>query len=149
MAQSVPSSPWLPCVRSIPVGWSFSGLDARDGSARFALGSDREGAQPLTVLLTASCTVRGATPTPSERPGMLRYERVTRLTGGYGGERYYLYRGGCITYRFNLQGKSRAEPVAEISQALGVVSRDTLRQWVHEHTDGRLELDPSPAAVAR
>ncbi|MDP9219289.1 MAG: hypothetical protein M3P23_01980 [Actinomycetota bacterium] len=136
-------------MQSIPVGWSYNGLDARDGSAKFMLGSDREGAQPLTVLLTASCKVRGATPTPSERPGMRRYERITRLTGGYAGERYYVFPGGCITYRFNLQGKSRAQPVTEISQALGVVSRDTLRRWVHEHTHGRLELDPSPSAVAR
>lgn len=147
MAQSVPSSPWLPCLRSVPVGWTFNGLDAVDGNAKFKLGSDREGPQPLTVLLTTSCQVRGATETPSERPGMKRYERVTRLTGGYAGERYYTFAGGCITYRFDLQGQSRAEPVAEISQALSVVSRKSVQDWVHEHSDGRLELDPTRSAA--
>jgi hypothetical protein len=145
MAQAVPTSAWVSCLELLPIGWHFEELKARDGKAEFTLGSDRDGPRPVTVLLARSCRVQGSEK-PSERPGMKRYERTTRLTGGYAGERYYTYPGGCISYRFNLTGQSRADPVGEISDALGVVSRQSLREWVYERSDGRLELDPDATA---
>jgi hypothetical protein len=149
MAQSVPTSSQLPCIRGqLPLGWTFGDFDVRNGAAQFWLDSDRDGQQAVTVLLSASCETGGATPVASEYPGMRQYERVTRVTAGYGGERYYLYPGGCTTYRFNLHGESRAQPVVVISQVLSFISRDTLRQQVRELTDGRMELDPSPQPIS-
>ena len=72
---------------------------------------------------------------------MRRYERVTRISHGYGGERHYTFTGGCVTYRFDLRGNTRAEPVATISESLGFLSRASLARQVHDSSDGRLELD--------
>ena len=141
MAQSVPSAQWLPCVRRMPVGWMFVGYDVRDGETSLRLGSDREGMTALTVLLRPSCDLTGAAEVPSEWPELRRYERVTRVSSGYGGERHYTFSGGCVTYRFDLRGNTRAEAVAVITDALGFVSRQSVARQVRERSDGRLELD--------
>jgi hypothetical protein len=141
MAQSVPTAQWLPCVRQVPVGWTFVGFDARDGETSIRLGSDREGMTALTVLVRPSCDLTGAAEVPSEWPELRRYERVTRVSSGYGGERHFTFTGGCVTYRFDLRGNSRAEAVAVVSDSLGFVSRESVAKQVREGSDGRLRLD--------
>lgn len=144
MAQSVPTATWVPCVESVPVGWSFAGLDARSGGSRFWLDSDRDGRHAIEVRLTADCDTRGATEIPSERDGMRRYERVTEVTPQYLGRRHYVFPGGCLTVVFTLSGDNRGEPLALATQSLGVVSREELAAQVHEASGGRLHLDPPP-----
>lgn len=146
MAQAVPSAQQIPCMRSMPVGWSFGGLKAHNSEARFTLDSDREGVEALTVILAPTCRPAGATEVPSDQPGARRFERVTRVNPGYGGDRYYVSGGSCVTYHFNLQGQSRAGPVAEVSDALGVVPRSALARQVHINSGGKLELDPTGGA---
>jgi hypothetical protein len=143
MAQSVPAARWLPCVRSLPVGWSFDRLAPRQGESVFWLHSDRDGQRALGVLLQSTCDTAGSTEVPSEQPAMRRYERVLRVSKGYGGERYYVFEGGCVTYRFNLAGSTRAEPVAAVSDALGFITRASLTTRLREVSDGRLDLDPA------
>jgi hypothetical protein len=141
MAQAVPSAQWLPCVREVPVGWSFDQLEPRDGQATFDLDSDRDGTKALTVLLGPSCDTSGATEIPSEHPDMRRYERADRVSRGYAGQRYYVFSGGCVTYQFDLRGATRAEAVATVSEALGFVSRAALARQLYETSGGRLVLD--------
>ena len=143
MAQSVPSAQLLPCVSSVPVGWTFSELDARNGSAQFMFDSDREGLAALVVSLHADCSVEGTSQVASDQPGTDRYERVSRVTSGFGGERIYTFDGGCVVYTFDLRGESHAEPVTEITNALGFVSRSDLAEQVSEHSNGQLSLDPT------
>lgn len=142
MAQSVPSASVVPCVESMPVGWHFAELDARDGSARFWLDSDRHGLRALEVVLTADCDTAGATEIASDQPGMRRLERVTQISPQFSGRRYYVFEGGCITVVFRLSGSDSTEPLAVASQSLGVVTREVLRDLVREESGGRLELDP-------
>ncbi len=142
MAQAVPTTPVLPCVRLMPTGWAFADLDVRNGYAMFTLASDRDGRRAVTVVLTTTCDVTGATRVPSDQPGLTRYERVTRVTEGYRGARYYVAAGGCVTYQFDLQGVSRAAPVTEAALALDFVTRDAVREKVRRDSGGRLELDP-------
>jgi hypothetical protein len=141
LAQSVPSAQWLPCVRALPPGWGFEMLDPHNGHATFWLSSDRDGTRAVGVLLRPTCDVSGATEIPSEQPGLRRYERVTRVTRGYGGERHYVFPGGCITYQFNLRGTTRAEPVAAVTEALGFLSRSRLDSQLRAASGGRLTLD--------
>jgi hypothetical protein len=141
LAQSVPSAQWLPCVREVPIGWTFTSFAPQDGQTKIGFSSDRDGSAALTVLLRQSCDLSGATEVPSEQPEMRRYERVTRVTSGYGGQRHYTFGGGCITYEFDLRGDTRAEPVATISESLGFLSRANVARQVHDSSDGRLELD--------
>lgn len=46
-----------------------------------------------------------------------------------------------MAYRFDLQGDSRAEAVAVVTDALAFVGRQSLARQVREVSDGRLELD--------
>jgi hypothetical protein len=143
MAQSVPTATWVPCVRtSLPLGWGFHHLDARDGEARFWLDSDRDGTQAVEVRLEPSCDTSGSTEIASDREEMRRYERVRQVSPTYAGERHYEFRGGCLSVLFQLDGDSPGEALALASQAVGVVSRGDLRAQVHEGSGGRIELDP-------
>ncbi|MFL6180842.1 MAG: hypothetical protein ACJ73J_00895 [Actinomycetes bacterium] len=143
MAQAVPTAEKLPCVRSVPVGWTFDELDAHNGSAQFTFDSDREGVSAVVVSLRPTCSVEGTSQVASDQPGTERYEKVNRVTSGFGGERIYTFPGGCVVYTFDLRGQSHAEPVTEISNALGFVNRTDLAGQVSEHSDGRLSLDPT------
>jgi hypothetical protein len=144
MAQSVPSASWVPCLRTtMPIGWGFLHLDARNGVSRFWLNSDRDGDRAIEVLLESSCNSEGATQIPSDRQGMTRLERVTMTTPHFEGKRYYVFDGGCITIVFRLTGDSRGEGLALATDSVGVVSRADLRTQVHDESNGRLSLDPA------
>jgi hypothetical protein len=144
MAQSVPTAAWVPCIRTtLPSGWGFEMLDARNSLSRFWLDSDRDGTKAIEVRLQASCDTTGATEIASDRESMRRLERVRRVSPTYAGERYYVFPGGCLSMVFQLHGDSPGEALALASQSVGVVSRADLRQQVHRDSDGRIELDPS------
>ena len=147
MAQSVPTASWVPCLRTtLPLGWGFHHLDARNGVARFWLDSDRDGQRAIEVRLEPECDTSGSTEIPSDRDEMDRMERVTMTTPRFEGERYYVFEGGCITFVFRLGGESRGEPLALATQAVGAVSRTDLLDQVHEESGGRLHLDPPEEA---
>ena len=151
MAQSVPSASWVPCLATtLPIGWNFHHLDARDGGSLFWFDSDRDGQHAIEVRLEPSCDSQGATEIPSEREGMKRLERVTMTTPHFEGERYYLFDGGCITVDFRLTGDSdsRGEALALATQAVGAVTRDDLSDQVHDESNGRLSLDPAGDGTA-
>ena len=143
MAQAVPSAQWLPCIRTVPPGWSFDEIRPRDGEVSMLFNSDRDGMHALTVLLRPSGDLTGATEVPSEHPDMRRFERVTRVSDGYGGERHYTFDGGCVTYGFDLRGSTRAEPVAAVSESLAFLGRQKLDEMVRQVSGDRLRLDPS------
>jgi hypothetical protein len=145
MAQSVPTASWVPCLNPLPPGWHFTEMNARNGSARFYLDSDRndiESPRAIEVLLTESCDTTGASRVPSDRDGMRRFERVTQVSPTYVGSRYYVFDGGCITVLFTLSGVDRSEPLAVATQIIGTVPREDLQDLVREESGGRLELDP-------
>lgn len=144
MAQSVPTSSWVPCLRTgVPSGWTFAGLDARNGSSRLTLNSDRDGDGAIEVGLVPSCDTRGAKEIPSDREGMRRFERVIEVSPDYVGTRYYVFDGGCLTFDFKLGGDSHGEALALASELVGAVPRSELRAQVREDSDGRLSLDPA------
>jgi hypothetical protein len=145
MAQAVPSSPWVPCLEGMPLGWHLADLQAGRGQARFSLTSDRHGARALEVTLTTDCDTSEATEIPSEREGMRRFERVRELSPNYVGTRMYEFDGGCIALSFTIASEDRAEPLGVASQGIGVISREDLRAHVRAESRGRLELDPPPA----
>jgi hypothetical protein len=144
MAQSVPTAAWVPCMRTaLPSGWSFEHLDAEDGMSRFWLDSDRDGTKAIEVRLEASCDTSGTTEIASDRAFMHRLERVRQVSPTYSGERHYVFRGGCLSIVFRLDGDSPGEALALASQAVGVVSREDLQAQVRDDSGGRLELDPA------
>jgi hypothetical protein len=145
MAQAVPSASQLPCVELLPAGWSVSGVFVRDGRARFTLDSDRVGMQAVQVVLERTCQFEGdkVTRVPSDEPDMRRFEQIGEIRPGVGftGSRFYVFQGGCVSYRFRFNGEERAGPLGEVTLALSFISRDALRTLIRETTDGRAQLD--------
>ncbi|HEY2802977.1 MAG TPA: hypothetical protein VGJ67_03565, partial [Actinomycetota bacterium] len=100
-AQSVPSATFLPCIKSLPIGWTFGGADVRNGLDRFWLDSDRAGIHAVEVSLARGCSVGKAvevTPAPDEA-GTKRYEEPVSLPPHFRAVRFYTFTGGCVTYR--------------------------------------------------
>ena len=68
MAQAVPSATRLPCVATLPVGWSVGTAETIRGKAIFAVGVGDGSSEPVTVTLTESCAapVEGTEQIPIE-----------------------------------------------------------------------------------
>jgi hypothetical protein len=146
MAQAVPTASQLPCIDLLPAGWSVSDIFVRNGRVRFTLDSDRVGTNAVRVVLERFCTFGRVTRVPSDHPGTRRYQEVISIEPGrrYQGAIYYLFPGGCVTYRLDFRSDEQARPLGEVSLALGFVTRDALRQTLSDFTDGKVPLDPPP-----
>jgi hypothetical protein len=151
MAQAVPTASQLPCVELLPAGWSVRDVFVRNGRVRFSLDSDRVGMNAVQVVLEQFCSI-GPTVTrvPSDHDGTRRYQEVIAIDPGrrYQGAVYYLFTGGCVTYRLDFRSDEQARPLGEVSLALGFVPRDALSETVADFTDGRVPLDPPPEAAS-
>jgi hypothetical protein len=147
MAQAVPTASQLPCIELLPAGWSVSDIFVRNGRVRFSLDSDRVGTRAVEVVLERFCTLGDVTRVPSDHQGTRRYQEVISIEPGkrYRGAVYYLFPGGCVTYRLDFRSDEQARPLSEVSLALGFITRDEVRQTVSDYTHGRLQLDPPPA----
>jgi hypothetical protein len=141
MAQSVPAASLVPCVRPLPYGWSFGRLEATDRGAHFWLTSDHHGDTAVRVDLGRDCSPAGATQMASDEPLTARYDKIDQADGGYRGDRFYRYAGGCITHHFDLHRTVSSDDAIVITQVLGMITRDALQRYVHDYSDGRFELD--------
>ena len=143
VAQTVPTAQQVPCLRPLPLGWSFTRLDAQSGRTRVYLRSaDRDGDHTVTISLTGSCDLAGAQEVRTDRPAARRYDRVPPGGAGYRGDQYYVFQGGCITYHFELRGRAGADAAATVAAGFGFVSRSTVAAAVSQRSHGRLTLDP-------
>ncbi|HEV2825132.1 MAG TPA: hypothetical protein VG035_07995, partial [Actinomycetota bacterium] len=140
-------------VELLPAGWSVRDVFVRNGRVRFSLDSARVGMNAVQVVLEQFCAIGAigqVTRVPSDHPGTRRYQEVISIEPGkrYQGAVYYLFPGGCVTYRLDFRSDEQARPLGEVSLALGFVTREALRQTISDVTDGKVPLDP-PAEVAR
>ena len=140
VAQAVPTATLLPCIAEFPVGWIFGGSEIRSGFVRFWLDSDRAGAQALEVELTRQCNVSNAVEvTPgADEGGTRRFEEPISLPPRFVANRYYVFDGGCVTYRFAFNVNAAPTLSFDVDEALAFRPRDELVEWVREQ-DG-LEL---------
>jgi membrane-associated phospholipid phosphatase len=134
-AQSVPSASKLPCLESLPLGWSFRAVEVIDGESRLILDSDRAGVEAAEVTLTSSCDVSEATEVPSDELDTRRFEKITNLANQYSGFRYYRFKGGCATFRFDFRGEGRTGFAQEVTLAVGFLNRDQLEERLREDFD--------------
>jgi hypothetical protein len=150
MAQAVPTASQLPCVELLPAGWSVSDVFVRNGRVRFSLDSDRVGMHAVQVVLERYCSFGRVTRVPSDHPGTRRYQEVISIEPGrrYQGAVYYVFPGGCVTYRLDFRSDEQARPLGEVTLALGFVTRDALRQTLSDFTGGRVPLDPPERAAS-
>ena len=144
-AQAVPTAALVPCVASLPVGWSFRLLTVNNGRSTITVDHDRAGPKAIDLRFAESCDVTGATQAVADVPGARRFERSpidgtnTILTW------YEVFPGGCATVQ--LSSRTTApdvleEVTAQASRVIGFVSRAHLARVLDERSDGRLQLDP-------
>ena len=143
VAQSVPSAKLIPCIAAYPAGWAFERIEVHRGKTEFSLESDRAGDAAVTVTLTKTCDVEGATLVQqNDEQSTQKYERIERAVGRYVGDRYYVFDGGCVTYHFDLDVKNERQALAnEATQALTFMARTEVAAQVSDYSDGDLRLD--------
>jgi membrane-associated phospholipid phosphatase/tRNA A-37 threonylcarbamoyl transferase component Bud32 len=136
VAQSVPSATLVPCIATLPAGWELGGVRVKRGRSRFWLDSDLAGDRAVEATLTPrdECDVSDATPVPSDEVGTDRYEQPERLPPGLRSTRFYLFPGGCVTYRFDFDDEATPELMFSADQALAFQPRSILLDHVRATT---------------
>lgn len=124
-AQAVPTASLLPCIEDFPVGWIFGGSEISNGLSSFWLDSDRAGLQAVQVSLTEACDVSEAVEvTPGQdEAGTRRFEEPISLRPRFVANRYYVFEGGCVTYRFAFDPSVEPALAVDIDEALSFRSR--------------------------
>ena len=140
-AQSVPSASLVPCMRTLPAGWTFGGANVRNGWSKFTL-NDVVSSQKLVVRLTAACDTTGAIEQPSDQPGARRYERIEPSGTAPVTTWHTVFQGGCVTAQFHSTSDTDAALTSQASTAVGFTTRLALQQALEERSNGRLHLDP-------
>jgi tRNA A-37 threonylcarbamoyl transferase component Bud32 len=141
-AQSVPSATLVPCLRSLPVGWTLANVAVNDGRSVLTLDHDRAGPGVMVVRLTAGCDIGGATQILSAQPGLVRYVLVERQAPQFWATHFDVFAGGCVTTRLTVPAARQAELLKESAQLLGFTTRPALQQALEQRSHGRLQLDP-------
>jgi hypothetical protein len=144
-AQAVPTAELVPCVASLPVGWSFGVLTVNNGRSRITVDHDRAGSQAIDLRFAESCDLTGATEVVADVPDARRFER--RPVGGTNHilTWYESYPGGCATVRVNSRNAAPEvleDVTAQASRVIGFVPRARLAQALDRRSNGRLRLDP-------
>jgi hypothetical protein len=123
-AQAVPSATFVPCLAPLPSGWRYGGSVVRSGSARFWIDSDRVGSHAAEVTLTRTCDVSGAIQIslPTGQPGLQRYDRAS-VERPKGSISYFVFEGGCVTYRFSFTREAQPAIYDEADRTLGFTPR--------------------------
>ncbi|MGH2672950.1 MAG: hypothetical protein ACRDHC_08235 [Actinomycetota bacterium] len=135
-AQAVPTASLLPCIEDFPVGWIFGGSGISNGLSSFWLDSDRAGLQAVRVSLTETCDVSEAVEvTPGQdEAGTRRFEEPISLRPRFVANRYYVFEGGCVKYRFAFNPRVEPALAVDIDEALSFRSRllfvDRMRETV-------------------
>ncbi len=136
IAQSVPSATAVPCVAAVPAGWSLTEITVDDGETNFAFDSDLAGTRAIEVALLPpdECATARSTEVPSDEVGFRRYERIDQLRPSFRGTRTYRFRGGCVTYEFDLDTRRSAPVLFDADTALAFQSRAALVREVDDRT---------------
>jgi hypothetical protein len=133
MAQSVPSATLIPCIEALPAGWTYGGSDVSNAVARFWLDSDRGGYHAVEVSLEASCRITGAVDvTNSTSEGGVRVYLDEFDLHPFSANKYFLFPGGCVTYRYRFGAQAQATLALEADEAVTFGLRTVLVAQVQD-----------------
>ena len=93
MSAAVPQAAYVPCVRSLPVGWRFGGMTIEDGEADFALRSE---GGTISVDLKHRCDTSKMIRQTSDEPKARFYRSLQ--SNGKTQIGAYVFAGGCAKY---------------------------------------------------
>ena len=145
-AQAVQSAELVPCVASLPVGWSFRVMTANNGRSTLTVDHDRAGSEAIDLYFAESCDLTGATEVAAGVPGSRRYERRPAASSDVLLIRYEVYPGGCTTIQLRSDNDAtsvREEVTTQADDVIGFITRADLARALDERSNGRLELDPA------
>jgi tRNA A-37 threonylcarbamoyl transferase component Bud32/membrane-associated phospholipid phosphatase len=124
MAQAVPSATLLPCIATLPSGWTFGGAAFQNDQAQFWLDNDRAGARALVVTLRPRCDVAGELRVHPDESGTSRFETVA-----FPKRRSYLFRGACATFDLSYP-LAVSSLVSDVDSAIRFTRRSALVEFV-------------------
>jgi hypothetical protein len=139
IAQSVPTTSYVPCISALQPGWSSSGLHTQDGGTRFTLNSDRSPNHSVHVELSRLCPIGTATPIAPRTPGGRTYLSLSSIDPRYAGTMYDVFPGGCVSYRFDFERGAHIPLMAQLQSIVGFVPRQQLRLDVQRQLGVRLD----------
>jgi len=136
MAQAVPDAASVPCVASLPAGWTIGGVKVGRGEGRFWLDSDQAGEHAVDVTLKppGACVLQGSHEVISDEAGMRRFERPEQLPPDLRAVRMYVTEGACVTYVFEFDGNTSASAIGVLDAALGFQPRTDLVAEVNDRS---------------
>ena len=85
-----------------------------------------------------ACAAVPGVEVPSDEVGMRRFEQPEQLPPSLRSTRFYLFPGGCVTYRFAFQGPATAALMFDADRALATQPRAELVERVRSHEGLRL-----------
>ena len=141
-AQAIPSASLVPCVRSLPTGWTVGDVFVNNGQSVISMDSDRSGPGAMVVRLTAACDPAGATPITSDHRDVRRYQMSETRPATFSSTRFDVFPGGCVTTQLSAPAARAGAVATEAPQILGYTSRQTLQHELERRSGGRLHLDP-------
>jgi hypothetical protein len=141
LAQSVPTASNVPCVRSLPAGWTLGHVTVTRGRSTLTFDHDRAGAGAMVASFTARCDPGGAAAVGTDGTGVSSYQRVEASAGRIATTRFDVLPGGCLTTRLVAPPEQQAQLAAEIPEMLDFRTRQQLERTLDRRSNGRLHLD--------
>ena len=135
VAQSVPGAAEVPCFEGLPGGWSVSSVSIDNNGTKVNLDSDRAGFGAATFTYSDRCDVSGVGRLPSEQDDVEVYEEIDQIAGGLESTRYFVFRGGCVTARFDFDGFGDKEYADALLDSLLLISRDDLNENLQQQNE--------------
>ena len=115
----VPTAGFVPCVASLPVGWSFGQLTVNNGRSTITVDHDRADSKAIDLRFAETCDVTGAR----------RFEHGP----GEGTDTLLTWAPEVLE-----------DVTAEAARVIGFVPRAELVRALDDRSDGHLQLDPPP-----
>ena len=118
LAQSVPSAAQVPCVRSLPAGWTLGHVTVNRGRSVLTFDHDRAGAGALVSTFTEACDPGGAAEVGAAASGIRSYQRVAPSSPRTVTTRFDVFPGGCLASRLVAPSDDLAQLAAEIPEVI-------------------------------
>ena len=136
VAQSVPTAETVPCLLSLPIGWSVSTTNVNQDRTIVRFDSDRAGPDAAVLNFDETCDLSGSAAVPSGDARIDRYERVDSVDPSYTASWYSVVEGGCWWWDFRFRSGASATFAVEIDGALRPVSRSDINATLAEDFPG-------------
>ena len=134
VAQSVPSATMIPCVRSIPSGWTFGGGTVSNDLSRMWLDSVVAGNHAVEVSLRPACAVPAdaVETVPGAGEAGTRVFQGPQSLNPFRWTRFVTFPGGCAVYVYTFTAGAPPTLSLEANDALSFIPRADVVAAVRE-----------------